>query len=195
MGGASVRQADRKRCPDTFGVAPLRHLEPSRHPTFGEEWLDARSCTSAAPRVSPSLSFASMLSKVVVATLAIGASAFTPAPLAGSKVSMSRVLDAAPAPLAPEPVAVRAPAVVMSGDGEHETLYEMCAAALIPLLAPCPMRAVRLVLAHTHITAAAIQASDALATLHIAHHRFDPGWVVINMALWGGALLKFGGVF
>ena len=25
--------------------------------------------------------------------------------------------------------------------------------------------------------------------------RFDPGWVVINMALWGGALLKFGGVF
>ena len=62
-----------------------------------------------------------MISKVLIASLAVGASAFSPA-VAGSRVSQSQV--AAVAPVAPVSVE-RAVAPVMNADGEHETEYEM----------------------------------------------------------------------
>lgn len=62
-----------------------------------------------------------MISKVLIASLAVGASAFSPA-AAGSVVSQSKVVAAAPvAPVSLE----RAVAPVMNADGEHETEYEM----------------------------------------------------------------------
>mmetsp|Transcript_84451 Transcript_84451/g.168654 ORF Transcript_84451/g.168654 Transcript_84451/m.168654 type:complete len:91 (-) Transcript_84451:293-565(-) len=66
-----------------------------------------------------------MMFRLLIATLAIGATAFTPAATAGSRMSMSRVTPAAafaPQPLTPEP---RSTAIAMNADGEHETLYEM----------------------------------------------------------------------
>jgi hypothetical protein len=146
--------------------------------------------------------------KSVVTVLALGsASAFTPAPVAASRVSMSRVVSPA-APVALEPVVSRTAEVTMSADGEHETLYEMCAAcqaaaaavaaALVPnriqswsLLPAAP------VVAHASLAApifSIVPPPDAAHRL-LCLYRFDPGWVIITMLPYTALLLKFGGVF
>ena len=65
---------------------------------------------------------------VLAAFLAVSAAAFAPMPMAGSRISASRVVDAAPlAPLAPKAAVARAD---MAQIQMNEVLYEMCASPL-----------------------------------------------------------------
>ena len=71
-----------------------------------------------------------MLAKLFVAMLAASASAFSPA-AAGSVITQSRVAPQATFAMQPVAPVARTAEVAMNADGEHETLYEMCARAAL----------------------------------------------------------------